>query len=303
MADQIIPVDFIDFSSENDVIPAQSIDFTILGDDVTNTSIVPTDSSAGFIIFGSVVTNTSTVYNTSSIDFIILPNVVSNTSTIYQQVSIDILSRSFDMSIVTNTSTVFNPTIIFPINVDTVYNTATVFNSNNIILEQFVYAETTSNVNKVYPCVIGFSDIPVVGVLNDRKTSNVVMKQDFIFSDFALDFLPHPITGDIARLYDAQAINQSLHNILLTKKFERPFDNYNVSSQIRSLLFELSDNMMATELKSEIFQTLVNFEQRINILDIIVEATPQKHEIYIKLFYKIKTFEKVEMFQTIITRT
>ena len=70
---------------------------------------------------------------------------------------------------------------------------------------------------------------------------------------FSYDFLPHPVTGDIARLYDVDAINQSLNNILKTRKFERPFEHYNVSSQIRSLLFALSDNLMATELRSESF--------------------------------------------------
>ncbi|MGA1048851.1 MAG: hypothetical protein ACO3UU_12655 [Minisyncoccia bacterium] len=44
-----------------------------------------------------------------------------------------------------------------------------------------------------------------------------------IFSDLDFNFTAHPVTKDVSRKYDENAIKQSLKNLLLTRNFERPF--------------------------------------------------------------------------------
>lgn len=287
-----------------EIYGADNISFPIefISDFIDNTNTIPNDSTVNFVISSSIISNTSTSYG-ASIQFVILPNVITNTSTMYGVPFIDILSRNISVNVISNTNSVPDPEFMFPYAVDIIDNSSTVFGNSDIILDIFVLPDVITNVNKMSPSIIGFKDIPVVGTEVIRKTQNLNIKNNFLFSDFSYDFLPHPVTGDIARLYDVDAINQSLNNILKTRKFERPFEHYNVSSQIRSLLFALSDNLMATELRSEVFQAIVNNEPRINIIDIIVESTPDKHELFVKILYKIKTFDKVNTFKTIITRT
>lgn len=291
-------------STSNIMYDVSEVSFpvSLLPDVINNSNTVQTDSSINFTIAATIINNTSTVYS-PSFSYVILPNVISNTSTMFGTPYIDYLSRSFDVDVIANTNSIPSPTLVFPYDTDPISNTSTMFDNSDIILDIFLYPDVITNVNKISPSVIGFKDIPVVGVEVIRKTQNTTIKKNFLFSDFSYEFLPHPVTGDIARLYDIDAINQSLNNILKTKKFERPFEHYNVSSQIRSLLFALSDNLMSTELRSEVFQAIVNNEPRINLLDIIVESTPDKHELFVKILYKIKTFDKVNTFKTIITRT
>jgi len=294
---------FIDNTSISNVYDVVDVSLEIQPDDITNSNIIYTDSDVGIGFFATTISNTSTVYGPSSIEFTLFPNVISNTNIAYGPANTDILSRNILVDDIVNTNTIYQPTMNFRYHVDPIPNTATMFGGDDIIQDIFFNPEVITNVNKVYPCIIGFKDIPVVGVEIVRQTQNREITKNFLFSDFSFDFLPHPISGDIARLYDVNAINQSLENIILTKKFERPFDHYNVSSQIRSLLFALSDNLMSMELRSEIFQVIVNHEPRINVVDILVESTPERHELYVKIFYRIKTFDKINTFNTFITRT
>lgn len=288
-------------TNTSDVFVDGGIDFQLLGDRADNDpAIIYGDGEIAFELLPNRVDNLSVVYNVGSIDFVLFANRGNNTSIVYAPPLVDILTLTLLPSAANNTNIVYNGTQSSRI-LPTSFNNSFEIYPATIIQDAVCKPDLSNNNSTVYPATITFVDIPIVGTLIERTKNNSTVKKDYVFSDFAMDFVPHPISGDVAILYDVTAINQSLHNILLTKKFERPFDNYNVSSQIRSLLFSLSDNMLAVELKSEIFQVIVNYEPRINIVDIVVEATPQKHELYVKLFYRIKTFENVEVFKTLIS--
>jgi phage baseplate assembly protein W len=47
----------------------------------------------------------------------------------------------------------------------------------------------------------------------------------------------NPATNDVAKKNDDEAIKQSLRNLILTKKYERPFQS-ELFSQLYDLLFE-----------------------------------------------------------------
>jgi hypothetical protein len=44
-----------------------------------------------------------------------------------------------------------------------------------------------------------------------------------IYSDFDLSFAANPVTGDVAKKYDVNAVKQSLKTLVLTRFYERPF--------------------------------------------------------------------------------
>ena len=43
------------------------------------------------------------------------------------------------------------------------------------------------------------------------------------FVDLDMNFDRHPITKDVVRKFDAEAIKRSLKNLIFTSKYERPF--------------------------------------------------------------------------------
>lgn len=121
-------------------------------------------------------------------------------------------------------------------------------------------------------------------------------KLNFKYSDFNISFLSHPLTGDLGILYDEDSINQSLKNIVFTNKHERPYDDYDISSNIQNYLFELNNSaFLNKEVRDSLYTTIQNHEPRINIIDIIVTST-NKHSIKVDLYYKIRKTDKISKF-------
>lgn len=107
-----------------------------------------------------------------------------------------------------------------------------------------------------------------------------------IFSDLDLNFNAHPVSGDIVKKYDENAIKQSIKNLILTQNYERPFHS-EIGSQIKSLLFELPTSMTASLVKRQIMDTITNFEPRANILDVTVLLSPDNNGIYCTIVFTI----------------
>lgn len=84
-------------------------------------------------------------------------------------------------------------------------------------------------------------------------------------------FQKHPITNDVTVLTNETAINRSIRNLVLTGLGER-FFSPNLGSQIGKSLFELLDIGSATIIKTEVENTIKNFEPRVFLNTI--EVTP-----------------------------
>ncbi len=95
------------------------------------------------------------------------------------------------------------------------------------------------------------------------------------FRDLDLNFAIHPIRKDINTHRAEYAVINSVKNLILTNHFERPFQP-EVGSNIRRLLFENVDVILAAQLEREIEETINNFEPRVQVSSII--ASPALDE-------------------------
>ena len=96
------------------------------------------------------------------------------------------------------------------------------------------------------------------------------------FRDLDLNFAIHPITKDV-NIYKAEyAVINSVKNLILTNHFEKPFQP-EVGSNIRRLLFENVDSIMAAQIEREIEETINNFEPRVQISSIIASPAPDEN--------------------------
>jgi len=89
------------------------------------------------------------------------------------------------------------------------------------------------------------------------------------YSDLDLNFLAHPVRKDVNRLTGVQAVINSVKNLLLTAHYEKPF-HPEIGSNIRRMLFEPLDAIVASNLQREIDETLLNYEPRVRVQQIIV---------------------------------
>ena len=106
------------------------------------------------------------------------------------------------------------------------------------------------------------------------------------FSDIDMAFFANPVSKDISKKYDENAIKQSLKNIIMTKNFERPFRS-DVGSQISALLFEPMTPMTRAAIKRTIVNTVTSYEPRVNLLDVSVLLSPDNNGVYVTITFSI----------------
>ena len=106
------------------------------------------------------------------------------------------------------------------------------------------------------------------------------------FKDISASFQINPLNRDLIQLKNANAIARSIRNLIMTVPGERPF-NPVLGSQVTSLLFENLDKLTASSIKSEIINTLTNFEPRIRLNEVIVKAQPNNNQFDVQIQYYI----------------
>jgi phage baseplate assembly protein W len=111
-------------------------------------------------------------------------------------------------------------------------------------------------------------------------------KNTRIFSDLDFNFTKHPVTGDVSRRYDEDAIKNCLKNLILTNNYERPFHS-EIGSPIKKLLFEPATPLLGAMIKRTIQDLINTFEPRVNVIDIIVMSNEDDNAIDISIEFTI----------------
>ena len=117
--------------------------------------------------------------------------------------------------------------------------------------------------------------------------ATVNTNENFIrdFRDLDLSFNIHPIRKDVNVHKSERAIVNSVKNLILTNHYERPFQP-ELGSNIRRLLFENVDSVMAAQIEREIEETIVNFEPRVQISKVTAIPAPDQnnYQIFLEFF-------------------
>ena len=111
-------------------------------------------------------------------------------------------------------------------------------------------------------------------------------RQSRRFKDISLSFKRHPVTNDILALTNEDAIKRSVRNLVETINEER-FFNPLLGSQVKDSLFELPDNSLKATLKTQIENSILNFEPRVNLTDVIVDHPNDTNDLQVIVSYDI----------------
>ena len=106
------------------------------------------------------------------------------------------------------------------------------------------------------------------------------------YSDLDFNFTAHPVTGDIVRRFDENAVKAALKNLILTSNYERPFHS-EIGSPIKRLLFEPATPMLQVMLQRAITDTVNNFEPRVDLLNVDVVVSEDTYEVYVSIEFQI----------------
>ena len=111
-------------------------------------------------------------------------------------------------------------------------------------------------------------------------------RQSKRFKDISLSFKRHPVTNDILALTNEDAIKRSVRNLVETVNEER-FFNPLIGSRVRESLFEVPDNTIRATLKAQIENSILNFEPRVNLTDVIINHPNDTNDLEVTVAYDI----------------
>lgn len=96
------------------------------------------------------------------------------------------------------------------------------------------------------------------------------LKVSRLYKDLDLDFsTPNPVTGDLTKKTDVNAVKQSISILMQTNFYERPFAPKK-GANIRGLLFEPMSNLAASTMENVILNLLTTYEKRARIQSVKV---------------------------------
>jgi len=110
------------------------------------------------------------------------------------------------------------------------------------------------------------------------------------YKDLDLNLSVHPITKDVVKRTGNAAIIGALKNLISTNQYEKPFQPL-YGSRVRSLLFDDVSFITASVLKNEIISAIQNFEPRIGIDAIRVEAKPEENRYAVTIRFFTNNLE------------
>lgn len=102
------------------------------------------------------------------------------------------------------------------------------------------------------------------------------------FRDLDLNFNIHPVKKDINTFSNEYAVINSIKNLVLTNHYERPFQP-ELGSNLRRLLFENVDSVIAAVIENEIVETINNFEPRAQVSKVTAVPAPDENRYNIEL--------------------
>lgn len=121
------------------------------------------------------------------------------------------------------------------------------------------------------------------------------------YADLNLLFTKHPLTGDVTKKLDEEAVKASLRNLVSTRHYERPF-HPEIGCQIHSLLFENFTPVTLQVMKKTIFDVVEKFEPRVTVLDVQIRDRADENRIDLDIIFRLNNSERPITVSTFLTR-
>ena len=106
------------------------------------------------------------------------------------------------------------------------------------------------------------------------------------WADLDLDFTAHPVTKDIVLKKDVEAVKRSIRNLILTNRYDRPFQP-NIDGGVTRHLFELSTPHTIHNIESAIRNCISNYEPRAEVLDVFVTGDLDNNGFQVSLSFRV----------------
>jgi phage baseplate assembly protein W len=128
-----------------------------------------------------------------------------------------------------------------------------------------------------------------------------ITKKQELYSDFFMNLDENPVSQDLARKTNEEAVKASIKNLLLTDKGERPYQP-NIGCNIRQMLFDNMTPDTIILMKEVIKDTLEAYEPRADIIGIDVRSSVDDNQVNIAVVFKVINSSEPVTLVTSLTR-
>lgn len=122
-----------------------------------------------------------------------------------------------------------------------------------------------------------------------------------IYKDIDMSFELNPVTADIGRKYDVNAVKQSIKNLLMTPYYTKPFAP-RYGSPIYGMLFEPMDASTGDILATLIQEAIDNYEKRVRVDRITVVPDYSDNLYRVQLDFHVIGVRDPQTFTTSLRR-
>lgn len=121
------------------------------------------------------------------------------------------------------------------------------------------------------------------------------------YSDFYTNLNKNFGSGDLARLTNDESIYNTLKNIIMTRKGERPFFP-EFGCNVMGLLFENYNQFTEKTLETEIRTAIENFEPRVSLLRVVIDGDPDSNKVSLILYFTIINRPEINSVSFLLSR-
>jgi phage baseplate assembly protein W len=138
--------------------------------------------------------------------------------------------------------------------------------------------------------------------VEDGNLSNVPITSSFTrtYTDVDLTFTAKP-SGDIYKKTDAAAVKQSVKNILMTNRGEKPFlPKY--GGNLNDFLFNLSTDFSEFDIEEAVTLAINNYEPRARVLQVNSTIQPDNNSVAVEVTFQVVSTSEVVTTNISLTR-
>ena len=135
----------------------------------------------------------------------------------------------------------------------------------------------------------------------DASSTNKSKRSIRTFKDLDLDFNRNPVTNDITKIEDVDAVKRSVKNLVQTNFYERPF-HPEIGCGVRELLFEPFTPITGIFLKRKIEEVITNFEPRAVLNDISIDQDDDRNRLEVRIYFYVRGVPEPVVVTTFLQR-
>ena len=135
----------------------------------------------------------------------------------------------------------------------------------------------------------------------DASSINKSKRSNKIYKDLDLNFTRNPVTNDVTRIEDIDAVKRSVKNLVQTNFYERPF-HPELGCGIRELLFENYSPIIGIFLKRKITEVINRYEPRVSLVNVTLDDDPDRNRLKVSLYFYVQNIPDQVVVETFLQR-